>query len=289
VSSARILAVDDETSTAQALAEMLALWGHKVETAGDGTDALKKAADFRPDVVLSDLAMPETDGLWLLRALKDDLPDCPVIFLTGRATIDAAVAAIREGAYDFIEKPVDPARLKVCIDRALEKKETLREVQVLRRKLKQMGATDFIGASSAMRRVFELIEKVAPAKASVAITGESGTGKEMVARSIHNLSPRRDKPFIAINCASIPATLMESELLGHERGAFTGADQRRPGVFELAHAGTLFLDEVERFPSSCRRSCSGCWRRDGSGGWAARARSRSTSASSARPTATSAR
>ncbi|HZJ54889.1 MAG TPA: response regulator, partial [Myxococcaceae bacterium] len=175
MSSARILAVDDETSTAQALAEMLALWGHKVETAGDGTDALKKAAEFRPDVVLSDLAMPETDGLWLLRALKDDLPDCPVIFLTGRATIDAAVAAIREGAYDFIEKPVDPARLKTCIDRALEKKETLREVQVLRRKLKQMGATDFIGASSAMRRVFELIEKVAPSKASVAITGESGT------------------------------------------------------------------------------------------------------------------
>jgi two-component system, NtrC family, response regulator HydG len=248
VSSARILAVDDETSTAEALAEMLALWGHKVETAGDGTDALKKAAEFRPDVVLSDLAMPETDGLWLLRALKDDLPDCPVIFLTGRATIDAAVAAIREGAYDFIEKPVDPARLKVCIDRALEKKETLREVQVLRRKLKQMGATDFIGASSAMRRVFELIEKVAPAKASVAITGESGTGKEMVARSIHNLSPRRDKPFIAINCASIPATLMESELLGHERGAFTGADQRRPGVFELAHGGTLFLDEVGEIP-----------------------------------------
>src|ERR1700751_5046465 len=210
-SSARILAVDDETSTAQALAERLVLWGHKVETAGDGTDALKKAAEFRPDVVLSDLAMPETDGLWLLRALKDDLPDCPVIFLTGRATIDTAVAAIREGAYDFIEKPVDPARLKVCIDRALEKKETLREVQVLRRKLKQMGATDFIGASGAIRRVFELIEKVAPAKASVAITGESGTGKEMVARSIHNLSPRRDKPFIAINCASIPATLMESE------------------------------------------------------------------------------
>jgi two-component system, NtrC family, response regulator HydG len=248
VSSARILAVDDERSTTQALSEMLALWGHKVETAGDGTDALKKAAEFRPDVVLSDLAMPETDGLWLLRALKDDLPDCPVIFLTGRATIDAAVAAIREGAYDFIEKPVDPARLKVCIDRALEKKETLREVQVLRRKLKQMGATDFIGQAAPIRRVFELIEKVAPAKASVAITGESGTGKEMVARSIHNLSPRRDRPFIAISCASIPPTLMESELLGHERGAFTGADQRRPGVFELAHGGTLFLDEVGEIP-----------------------------------------
>src|SRR3954466_4563173 len=131
---------------------------------------------------------------------------------------------------------------------ALEKKDTLREEQDLRRKLKQLGATDFIGHSQPMRKVFELIEKVAPAKASVAITGESGTGKEMVARAIHNLSPRREKPFIAINCASIPATLMESEIFGHERGAFTGADQRRPGVFELAHSGTLFLDEVGEIP-----------------------------------------
>jgi two-component system, NtrC family, response regulator HydG len=244
----RILAVDDERATCEAVAEMLGRWGHKVETAFDGNDALKKATEFRPDVVLSDLAMPETDGIWLLRALREDLPDCPVVFLTGRATIDAAVEAIREGAYDFIEKPVDPARLKVCIERALEKKETMREVQGLRRRLKQLGASDFIGQSVAMRRVFDLIEKVAPSKASVAITGESGTGKEMVARAIHNLSPRREKPFIAVNCASIPATLIESEIFGHERGAFTGADQRRPGVFELAHGGTLFLDEVGEIP-----------------------------------------
>src|SRR5439155_20658317 len=136
---------------------------------------------LRPDVVLSDLAMPETDGLWLLRAIKEEMPDCPVVFLTGRGSIDAAVEAIRQGAYDFIEKPLDPARLKVCIDRALEKKETLREVQGLRRRLKQLGATDFLGQSAAMRRVFELIDKVAPSKAAVAITGQSGTGKEMVA------------------------------------------------------------------------------------------------------------
>ncbi len=246
--SARILAVDDERATGEAISEMLTLWGHRVETAVDGNDALKKAAEFRPDVVLSDLAMPQTDGLWLLRALKEDMPDCPVVFLTGRGTIDAAVEAIREGAYDFIEKPLDPARLKVCIDRALEKKETLREVQGLRRRLKQLGPTDFIGQSALMRKVFELIERVAPARASVAITGESGTGKEMVARSIHNLSVRRDKPFIAINCASIPPTLMESEIFGHERGAFTGANTRRPGVFELAHGGTLFLDEVGEIP-----------------------------------------
>ncbi|MBI3183887.1 MAG: sigma-54-dependent Fis family transcriptional regulator [Myxococcales bacterium] len=248
MTGARILAVDDERPVLDALAQMLALWGHKVETALDGTDAIKKALEFHPDVVLSDLAMPGNDGLWLLRALRDETHDCPIIFLTGRATVDTAVEAIREGAYDFIEKPLDAARLKTCIDRALEKKETLREVQSLRRRLKQLGPAEFIGQSATMRRVFELIERVAPAKASVAITGESGTGKEMVARSIHNLSARRERPFIAVNCASIPATLMESEIFGHERGAFTGADQRRPGVFELAHGGTLFLDEVGEIP-----------------------------------------
>ncbi|MFZ5468404.1 MAG: enhancer binding protein Nla6 [Myxococcota bacterium] len=248
MTGARILAVDDEGATLEALTEMFGLWGYKPQTAVDGTDAIKKAIEFRPDVVLSDLAMPGTDGLWLLRALKEEMPDCPVIFLTGRATVDAAVEAIREGAYDFIEKPIDSARLRTCIARALERKETMREVQGLRRRLKQLGASEFIGQSGSMRRVFELIQKVAPAKASVAITGESGTGKEMVARSIHNLSQRREKPFLAINCASIPATLMESEIFGHERGAFTGADQRRPGVFELAHGGTLFLDEVGEIP-----------------------------------------
>jgi DNA-binding NtrC family response regulator len=248
VGSARILAVDDERDTCEALAEMLTAWGHKVETAFDAHDALRKAGEFRPDVVLSDLAMPETDGLGLLRTLRDELPDCPVVLLTGHGTIDTAVAAIREGAYDFIVKPLDTARLKVCIDRALEKKETMREVQGLRRRLKQLGSSDFIGQSSGMRKVFELIEKVAPSKASVAISGESGTGKEVVARSIHNLSQRRDKPFVAINCASIPATLIESEIFGHEKGAFTGADQRRPGVFELAHGGTLFLDELGEIP-----------------------------------------
>lgn len=248
MSGARILAVDDEQATCEALVEMLNLWGHRVETATSGHEALQKAVEFRPDVILSDLAMPQTDGLWLLKALKEDLPECPVVFLTGRATVDAAVEAIRMGAYDFLEKPLDAAKLKVCIDRALEKKETLREVQGLRRRLKQLGSSDFIGQSAAIRRVFELIEKVAPSKAAVAISGESGTGKEVVARSIHNLSTRREKPFVAINCASIPATLMESEFFGHERGSFTGADQRRLGVFELAHGGTLFLDEVGEIP-----------------------------------------
>ena len=249
MSAARILAVDDEAESLQALAEVLAGWGYKVETATDGHDALKKAPEFRPDVVLTDVVMPETSGLWLLRQLRDELPDVPVVFLTGRGTIDNAVEAIREGAYDFIEKPLDTARLKVCLSRALERRDTEREVQGLRRRLKQLGGTDFVGQAAPMRRVFDLIEKVAPARAAVAISGESGTGKEVVARSIHNLSPRREKPFVAINCASIPATLMESEIFGHERGAFTGADQRRAGVFELAHGGTLFLDEVCEIPT----------------------------------------
>jgi DNA-binding NtrC family response regulator len=248
LAAARILAVDDEVATLEALAEILTAWGHKVETATDGHEALKKALEFRPDLVLSDVVMPETSGIWLLKALREELPDCPVIFLTGRASIDTAVEATREGAYDFIEKPFDTARVKVSIARALERRETEREVQGLRRRLKQLGGTDFIGQSAPMRRVLELIERVAPSKAAVAISGESGTGKEVVARSIHNLSPRREKAFVAINCASIPATLMESEIFGHERGAFTGADQRRSGVFELAHGGTLFLDEVGEIP-----------------------------------------
>ena len=249
VSSARILAVDDERSTAQALAEMLGLWGHKVETAGDGTDALKKAAEFRPDVVLSDLAMPETDGLWLLRALKDELPDCPVIFLTGRATIDAAVAAIREGAYDFIEKPRRP-----------------RAAQGLHRPGAGEEGDPARGAGAAPQaeadgrhRLHRRLERDAPGLRAhrEGGAGEGAAWPSPASRAparrwspgaIHNLSPRRDKPFIAINCASIPATLMESELFGHERGAFTGADQRRPGVFELAHGGTLFLDEVGEIP-----------------------------------------
>lgn len=246
--SARILAVDDEQATLDGLTEMLSLWGHRVDTATNGTDALRMATELRPDVVLSDLAMPETDGLTLLRALREDRPDCPVILLTGRATIEIAVEAIREGAYDFIEKPLDTARLKTCIDRALERRETMREVEVLRRRLRQLGGSDFIGQSGVMQRVFALVQRVAPAKASVAITGESGTGKEMVARAIHNHSLRRDKPFIAVNCASLPATLIESEMFGHERGAFTGSGQRRPGVFELAHGGTLFLDEIGEIP-----------------------------------------
>ena len=245
----RLLIVDDEVDSRDALAELAGRWGYDVQTATDGSEALRRAIEWHPDVILTDLVMPNMDGLWLLRALRAELPDCPVVLLTGRGTVQTAVQAIKEGAYDFIEKPLEISRLRVVLDRALEKKETMREVQLLRRRLAALApGTDMIGSGPAMQRVFELVKKVAPSNASVVLSGESGTGKEVVARAIHNLSPRRDKPFLALNCSAIPATLIESELFGYERGAFTGAEQRRLGNFELAHNGTLFLDEIGELP-----------------------------------------
>ena len=249
MSKARILIVDDEESTRELFAELLQRWGYDVDQTSDGHGALKLAAETHPDVIISDLVMPKLDGLALVRALREEQPDTPVVIITGKGTIDAAVEAVREGVFDFVEKPLDPARLKVILTRALEKKQTLHEMQVLRRRLGQVDAgVGLVGSSPPMRKTMELVEKVAPSKASVVITGQSGTGKEMIARAIHQLSPRRDKPFIAINCSAIPSSLIESEMFGHERGAFTGADQRRLGAWELADGGTLFLDEVGEIP-----------------------------------------
>jgi DNA-binding NtrC family response regulator len=245
----RVLIVDDESDSRDALAELTQRWGYDVQTASDGTEALRRAIEGHPDVILTDLVMPNMDGLWLLRALRAEIPECPVVLLTGRGTIQTAVQAIKEGAYDFIEKPLEIPRLRIVLERALEKKETMREVQLLRRRIAALApGTDMIGSGPAMQRVFELVNKVAPSNASVVIGGQSGTGKEVVARAIHNLSPRKEKPFVALNCSAIPATLIESELFGYERGAFTGADQRRMGNFELAHNGTLFLDEIGELP-----------------------------------------
>ncbi|HEY7725878.1 MAG TPA: sigma-54 dependent transcriptional regulator [Anaeromyxobacteraceae bacterium] len=245
----RLLIVDDDADGRDAMGELAQRWGYEVLVASDGTEALRRATDWHPDVLLTDLVMPNMDGLWLLRALRAELPDLPVVLLTGQGTVQTAVQAIKEGAYDFIEKPLDVARLRVVLERALEKKETLREVQLLRRRLAALApGTDLIGQGAAMQQVAELVKKVAPANASVVITGESGTGKEVVARAVHGLSPRKDKPFVALNCSAIPATLIESELFGYERGAFTGADQRRLGNFELATGGTLFLDEIGELP-----------------------------------------
>jgi DNA-binding NtrC family response regulator len=247
--SYRLLIVDDEADSRETMAELMGRWGYEVATASDGTEALRRAAEWHPDVILTDLVMPGLDGLWLLRSLRTELPDCPVVLLTGRGTIQTAVQAIKEGAYDFIEKPLEVSRLRLVLDRALEKKETLREVQQLRRRLAALApGTDMIGSGPAMQRVFDLARKVAPSSASVVISGPSGSGKEVLAHAIHRMSPRRDGPFLGLNCSAIPATLIESELFGYERGAFTGAAERRLGHFEQAGGGTLFLDEIGEMP-----------------------------------------
>src|SRR5262249_5366880 len=202
-------------------------WGYEVVQTGDGHGALKLAAELRPDVIISDLVMPNLDGLSLVRALREEVPDTPVIIITGKDTIDDAVEAVGQGVLGLAGRALDTARLKIILQRALEKKATMHEMQVLRRRLGQVDAgVGLIGQSPAMRKAMDLVEKVAPSKASVVITGESGTGKEMIARAIHQLSPRREKPFIAINCSAIPAGLMESEMFGHQRGAVTVAAQR---------------------------------------------------------------
>jgi DNA-binding NtrC family response regulator len=227
------------------MAALLRGWGYVVEQAEDGPQALDKARAGLPSVVITDLVMPGMDGLELLRALREELPFASVILLTGQGSIETAVSAMKEGAYDFLTKPVEASRLKLLIPKAAEKAEALREVALLRRRVKQLwGVGRLVGTSKAMQEVHRLIELAAPTPAPVLITGESGTGKELVARTLHELSPRGRGALVAVNCAAIPETLLESEIFGHEKGAFTGALDRRPGCFELAHEGTIFLDEI---------------------------------------------
>jgi DNA-binding NtrC family response regulator len=189
--------------------------------------------------------MPRMGRLELLRALQDDGAEYTVVILTAQGSVESAVEAIKQGAYDYLTKPVEPARLKIMLDKIVERQETRREVKVLRKQLREHGTFgSMIGTSPSMRKVYQVVEQAAPTSASVLIWGESGTGKELVAQTIHQLSPRSEAPFVGLNCAAIPETLLESEIFGHEKGAFTGAHDRRTGVFELAHRGTLFLDEI---------------------------------------------
>jgi len=242
---ARILVADDDEASRRGLATLLSGWGYEVEDAADGGEALEKAKALLPALVVADLIMPGQDGLELLRALQAELPFAVVIILTGHGTVETAVSAMKEGAYDYLTKPVDVARLRILVAKALEKGEALREMALLRRRVKQVwGFGKFVGRSPAMQEVYRLVELAAPTAASVLVTGESGTGKELLARSLHDGSPRQAGPFVAVNCAAIPETLLESEIFGHEKGAFTGALERRVGCFELAHGGTLFLDEI---------------------------------------------
>ena len=241
----RVLIADDLEASRKGLAALVATWGYEVEEAADGQEALAKAADSNPAVVITDLVMPKLDGLGLLKAVQAELPFTMVIIITGHGTIETAVGATKDGAYDYLTKPVDVARLRLLVEKAIEKGEALREVNVLRRRVKAVwGHGRLVGTSKAMQAVFRQIDLAAPTSAPVLIVGASGTGKELAARTLHELSPRGQGPFVAVNCAAIPETLLESEIFGHERGAFTGALERRIGCFELAHQGTLLLDEI---------------------------------------------
>jgi DNA-binding NtrC family response regulator len=249
MSKQKILIVDDEPSARSGLAELVSKWNFKTDSAENGERALALIPELDPAVVITDLSMPVMDGMTLLKKIKEDYPDVSVIMLTAQATIDSAVEAMKVGAYDYLEKPPDLTRLRILLDKCLEREKTLKEVQLLKNQLKQYGSFgDMAGNSPQMLEVYRLIEMVAPSTASVLITGESGTGKELVARNIHLRSKRSEGPFIAINCSAIPETLMESEIFGHEKGAFTGALERRLGCFELANGGTIFLDEIAEMP-----------------------------------------
>ncbi|HEX7286478.1 MAG TPA: sigma-54 dependent transcriptional regulator, partial [Candidatus Angelobacter sp.] len=246
----KVLIVEDEENERSGLAELVSAWGYRTDTAKDGLDALEKVAGWSPGIVVTDFKMPRMDGMELLQRLSDQPQPIAVVLLTAQGSIDVAVDAMKAGAYDFIQKPVDPARLKQILANAARQRGTSLELEVTRRKLRDTGVLgQMVGSSKVMQEIFRLIEMVAPSTASVLITGESGTGKEMVARTIHDMSPRRTKPFVAINCSAIPETLIESEIFGHEKGAFTGAVERRAGCFELAEEGTLLLDEIGEMPA----------------------------------------
>lgn len=245
----RVLVVEDELNERQGLAELLLAWGYHTETASDGEAALEKFASFNPRVVLSDLRMPKMGGMDLLKQLHETHPGTSFIMLTGQGSIEEAVEATKLGAFNFLEKPLDPKRLRVELRNCVEGQENKQQLEIAHRRLRDLGILGhLVGRSKKMQEVMTLLAQVAPTSASVLITGESGTGKELAARTLHELSPRATKSFVAVNCAAIPETLMESEIFGHEKGAFTGAVDRRVGCFELADGGTLLLDEIGEMP-----------------------------------------
>jgi len=245
----KVLIVEDEENERTGLAELIGAWGYATETASDGVEGLEKVESWNPGIVITDLKMPRMDGMQLLEHIATQAQPVAVILLTAQGSVESAVLAMKTGAFDFIEKPVNPTRLRNILLNAARIRGTERELEASRRKLRDVGVLgSLVGPSKKMQEVFRLIEMVAPSTASVLITGESGTGKELVARTIHSLSNRKNMPFVAINCAAIPETLIESEIFGHEKGAFTGAVERRTGCFELAEGGTLLLDEIGEMP-----------------------------------------
>src|SRR6187549_591597 len=250
-SSLPVLIVEDRDSLRTMLRHALEAHGHAVLEARDEPEAIRELRRTRPVVVLTDLKLPVGDGFGVLRAAKELDPNLPVVVMTAYGSIQDAVAAMREGALDFLAKPVEPDHLLLMVERAIAQRRMLTEYIVLKEELaERRGAPRIIGEDGKLRQVSQQLHRAAASDATVLIEGESGTGKELFARAVHALSPRADGPFVAINCAAIPETLLETELFGHEKGAFTGASQRKPGKFELAHRGTLFLDEIGDLPLS---------------------------------------
>ena len=248
----RVLVVDDEDNQRFGLSAMIRSWGVETDTACDGLEALAKLSTFPADVILTDLMMPRMDGATLLKQLGAQGVQIPSIVITAFGNIETALSTVYDlGAFWFLEKPIQPQALRFLIERAAHQRRLTRETERLQRQLAYQGVlNDLVGSSEAMQQVFSMILQVAPSKAAVLVTGESGTGKELVARAIHANSPCAGGPFVAINCAALPETLMESELFGHEKGAFTGAVEKRAGCFELAQGGTLLLDELAEMPIS---------------------------------------
>ena len=246
----RVLIVEDEENARKGYEQLLQRWGYEVLSVGTAEDALAKFNSYQPDTLIADVELPGMNGLDLLGQLGSELTDVPAIIITGKGSDERAVAAIEAGAFWYIEKPLKGPVLRALLDRALGKARDARQLVVLQRQLRESGRLgDLVGASKPMQDVMRIIEMAAPSSASVLITGETGSGKEIVARTIHKLSPRAGGPFVAINCSAIPESLMESEIFGHERGAFTGAAERRIGCFELADGGTLLLDEIGEMPA----------------------------------------
>jgi len=252
LSQLKVLIVDDEISQRTGLAAMISAWGMKPETAAEGNEALGKLAAFPADVIITDLNMPGLDGFGFLERLRESGEMPPTIVLTAFGSTEMAVKAVHElGAYWFLEKPIQPATLEVLLRRAGSHAGLRAEKSNLERQLRYKGSLgEMVGTSPKMQEIFALLQQAGPSKACVLITGESGTGKELVARTLHLLSPRHQGPFVAINCAALPETLIESELFGHEKGSFTGASERRAGCFEVAQNGTLLLDEIGEMPAA---------------------------------------
>ena len=245
----RILIVDDEANARAALSEILRDDGYATETAADGFKALGKLEEFVPDVILTDLKMPGLDGIAFMEKARAAAPGAVFVVMTAFGTIQSAVAAVKKGAENYLTKPLDFEALAAVIERAMEKARLLQEARQLRDRLRERNAFGHIVTSDPkMKELLELVEQVGPSRASVLITGESGTGKELIAEAIHAASPRAKKPFVRLHCAALAESLLESELFGHERGAFTGAVTRREGRFKQADGGTLFLDEIGEIP-----------------------------------------